>query len=866
MLRLLFVSLIIFPLFGFSQFVDDFSNGNFTSNPPWVGDCERFIVEQQVLRLYDDRAGMAQLSTMSRSIHNTQWDFWVRLAFIPSDNNHARVYLVSDEPDLSVPLHGYFLQVGKTGTDNKRLFFFRQDGQEEVLLLTGTSNLATASNNIIRIRVFRDSEGNWELLADPGGGHFFLPEGAVFDNTYRETRWFGIKCTYTSSNARRFYFDHFRVGERMTEAPPEVVRVVVASAASLDVYFSRVVSLETAGSPVHYFADGGLGQPMIASMDPLRPYMVRLLFGRHFQPNHLYGLRVSGVESMDGQRIEPISVPFVYYFSERFDVVFNELMVNSRPPVSLPPHDWIELYNTTSLPINLENWVLEHNGTRREIPDVTISPGGFLVLTTEGAVGEMEQYGPVVGVPGLSINAFPQSRGALVLWDNKGNIISFVAYTADWYRDTSKANGGWSLEKIDPYNFCQGEENWMASTDPRGGTPAAANASFRHNPNTTHPDLFRAGFLDHRTIRLYFSEPMDADALSLPDLYTVTPMVGNPSLVHPVQPFLSSVDLILEEKLKEGVIYTVSAEGLFDCAGNELNSSSARVGVPEMADKGDVVINEVLFHPPAGGSRYVELYNRSDKVVELSGHLISSMDTLTGQLTSVRHLLKESYLLFPGDYCVLSNDVKSVKKNYLTPDPYAFLALDAMPSMSNSGGLLVFSSPGRLVIDSLRFSAGMHLPLLSSFQGVALERIHPDRPGHDPHNWHSASAASGFGTPGYTNSQYLSHKPDGPFRIKITPRVFAPDGSGEDDLLHIHYSMKENGYVANVRIFDRRGRMVRTLVHGELLGDSGFFVWDGTDNAGQKAPLGVYVIHVEFFNQHGRVYRKKHTAVLGTRL
>ena len=40
----------------------------------------------------------------------------------------------------------------------------------------------------------------------------------------------------------------------------------------------------------------------------------------------------------------------------RYDVVITEIMSDPTPQIGLPNFEWIEIRNTTSLPINLQNW------------------------------------------------------------------------------------------------------------------------------------------------------------------------------------------------------------------------------------------------------------------------------------------------------------------------------------------------------------------------------------------------------------------------------------------------------------------------------------------------------------------------------
>jgi hypothetical protein len=54
------------------------------------------------------------------------------------------------------------------------------------------------------------------------------------------------------------------------------------------------------------------------------------------------------------------------------------------------------------------------------------------------------------------------------------------------------------------------------------------------------------------------------------------------------------------------------------------------------------------------------------------------------------------------------------------------------------------------------------------------------------------------------------------------------------------FALPENG-VAELRVFDVRGRVVRTLVSGELPAGNHRAAWDGTDERGRPVASGVYV-------------------------
>jgi hypothetical protein len=860
--------LILLPFLVQGQFTDNFSDGNFTSNPPWLGDTDKFVVEDGVLRLMDQAAGQAYLATESSIMDDAEWTFWVRLAFTPSNNNHPRIYLASDSRDLHGPLNGYYIRIGKDGGDNKRLYFFRQDGEEHTELMAGSMNIATTTNNHIRITATRDGSGNWEFRADPQGGMLPLPQGSVHDDTHVTTSWFGVYCRYTISNSNRFYFDDFSVGEHVVDTePPLVEHVQVENATTLRVHFNKVVDALSSENTLNYLVDQGVGHPLIASRDPSMPNSVSLLFSESFTVNQVYTLQISEVEDYLGNAMEVFSGEFVYFVPDRFNVVFNELMVDPTPGVGLPAYEYIELFNTSEFPINLEGWILQHGTTQRTLPFAPIPSQGFLLLVTETAYPFLREFGNVVAVPGLSQTALTNAGTDLLLFDPEGNVISFVSYTNHWYQDPAKSNGGWSLEKIDPYNFCQGMENWKASTDPRGGTPGEPNAVLGSNPDNTRPNLLRAGFEGPSSILLYFSEPMSEESLAETSNYQLDQGIGQPVSVAPLLPDFSRVMLNLPQALQPGLIYQLVLDpDMTDCAGNPLERRTTRVAVPEYAEAFDVVINEVLFNPPDRGARYIEIYNRSEKVFDLRNHLITSKDTIEGYLSTIHEVSETSFLFFPGDYVVLSANPDAVKETYMTTNPGGFVRTPGMPRMTNANGVLVIASRSLDIMDMFVYEEDMHLPLLTSYKGVALERVNPNQPTQDRSNWHSASRSSGYGTPGYRNSQYSPDIAAGKGSIEVHPEVFSPDGDGQDDLLNIAYAFDEPGLVANVRIFDSRGRLIRMLAPGELLATSGVITWDGTTDDGMKAPIGIYIIHMEVFEPGGQVKNYRASAVLAGRL
>ncbi len=863
-LPLIILSLVF--SFANAQFTDDFSSGVLDSQ--WTGDRDKFTVDNEMLRLNATEEGSAYLAHPSAVISDTQWDLWLKISFEPSDNNHPIIYLASDNEDLSAALNGYYIQIGKTGTDNKRLYFYRQDGESSVELFAGANNIAASSNNVIRLRIVRDNAGNWEFYADPSGEELFLPQGTVNDATYEETDYFGFKCNYTVSNVSNFYFDDIKIGDITPDTEnPEVKYTIPLNSTTLDIHFTKVVDDISAEALNNYFVNNSIGGPIMAERIDERPFVVRLMFADEFVAETEYQISISNVQDVFGNTMNDYSGTFHLYFPEKFDIVFNEIMPDPNPPVDLPEAKYIEFYNTTDYQISIEDWSFQ-SGTDplKVLPFGIIPPNGYLVLVNDPDLAYFSEYENVIGAS-LGVNFLTGSGRTIVLYDANGEIIHNISYTEEWYNDSSKEDGGWSIEQIDPYNFCGEKNNWRASVDPRGGTIGEINSVDDENSDTTNPNLLRAGVIDPNNISLTFSEPMDETTLLSLEDYTLDNGIGNPIDIEAVAPDYKKVLLQLDNPLEDEIIYTITIASTFtDCAGNPINKNTAKVAIPSQADSLDIIINELLFNAPTDVPRYVEIYNNSGKVIDLFDYRVSSKDTVENILTGIRQIADESYLFFPGEYAVLTTSPEAVMDYYPYHDPFSFIKIETMPSMNNSSGIVAFSHKNMEIIDMIAYQEDWQYALLTDKKGIALERLNPNRPTQDKSNWHSAAEEYGFGTPGMQNSQYTENMETQDDPIQVYPEVFSPDNTGIDDVLNIAYEFGEPGYTANITIYDSNGRIVRTLATSMLLATKGVITWDGTQDDNQKAYIGIYIVHVEVFDTKGNVKYYKKPAVLAGKL
>lgn len=544
----------------------------------------------------------------------------------------------------------------------------------------------------------------------------------------------------------------------------------------------------------------------------------------------------------------------------QYDVVIDEIMADPSPQVGLPNYEWIELKNISPSAINLKDWRLKDlASTSGPFAEFILQPDSFLIVCSSTASASLSSFGST-----LKVSSFPSldnDNNIISIVDENGKTIHAISYSSDWYQNELKKDGGWTLEMIDTKNTC-GPSNWMASKDKMGGTPGKQNSVDAVNKDEDAPKLLNAFANDRTSITLVFNEPIN----SLEAANTASFTFDNglfATAANALPPLFNKVDLKINPPIEDQMIYMVSVKNIADCSGNKISEKNfSRFGVAQDADSFDLVINEILYNPSPMGVDFVELYNRSKKIINLRDIFIANRNS-ADEISNITQLSKENLLFFPGEMIVVTSDPGSVKSQYITLNPEAFLKIKSLPSFSNDKGNVIVLNHQGIKVDEVDYSEKWHFPLLHNTEGVSLERIDYNSPSLES-NFHSAAASVGFATPGYKNSQ-LKLVNELPGEITISPEIFSPDNDGNNDFATINYNFPSPGYVANVTIFDASGRPVRYLQKNSLTGTEGFFHWNGLGEKNNKLPQGIYIIYTEIFNKEGRVKHFKNTIVLARR-
>jgi len=860
----------LFCLNSFAQFADNFNNGNFNEPVSWNGDNEFFTVNA-ALQL-ESNGPIAQsniyLSTPSSAINNTQWEFFVNPRVATSSNNFFDIYIISNVAEVTGgSVNGYFVRIGGTPDE---VALFRKDGGSEVKIITGVQGaIGSSSNNPTKVKVLRDNNGNFELFADySGSGNAFSLVGTIQDETYTTTSFFGVMVRHSGTNSQRYIFDDVYVGEIIVDdIAPELLSVTAINQNQVLLTFSESILQADAENTSNFSVNNGLGNPVISERVQGNFDQVLLSYGIPFEDGFIYTINVSGINDLAGNEMESTSLEFFYYKVKAYELVFNEIMADESPEVGLPAFEYIELYNRSPFPIDLNGWSYSTGSSTRVLPDARVESDSFIVITN---IAGAELYQDEINVIGLS--SFPvlaNSGQTLTLFSPTGDVISSISYSDTWYQDPTKNAGGWSLEMINPTNPCLGSENWRASVSELGGTPGKRNSVLEISLDTERPRISRVVVLGEDSIRVFFSKSITQASSNNPNDYGIDNGIGSPVEVINYPPDFRSVKLLLANPIQQDIIYRIAVNStLLDCAGNPFNTEiTGRFAFPKDVLPNDIVINELLSNPPDGGDDFVEIYNRSNKVLDLKEMGLRSYRVSDNSIAGDQSISPEGFLIFPGEYLCLSINTQAIKNSYFTTNPDGFVQMAGFPSLNNDDMRCVLRklSDGS-AIDSMVYDNTFQFALLSNTKGISLERINFDRPTLDKTNWTSAAESVGFATPAYRNSQFSSNPESQVGAITLQPESFSPDNDGFDDNLNISYEFEGPGFTGGIIIFDSRGRLIRNLVRSQMLGTSGTYAWNGLKDNGDKAPTGIYIVYLDAFSADGRISKLKKTCVLATRL
>jgi hypothetical protein len=581
---------------------------------------------------------------------------------------------------------------------------------------------------------------------------------------------------------------------------------------------------------------------------------VLLRFQNPMLDEKIYHLTILGLSDCVGNKLQTTEISFGKgVLPKKNEIVINEIYVDVSPSNGLPNSQFIEIYNPTEKYFDISGFKIFDGNTIGKIPpNVKIKPKSYLIVCSSSQFNSYIIYGETIGITNFpSLNL---SNQTIQLLDANGMLIHRVFYSDTWYRDTQKKMGGWSLEMIDAKNPCGAEQNWNASINNLGGTPGKKNSVASANPDVLAPALSNYFALSSDTLLLNFNENIDSISVFSskirlePDNTFLNMIIGKDYLkLIPVNHF---------EAQKR---YSIQLNGIKDCVGNILKDNQLYpFYLAEKPNLNDIILNEIIFNPKPNGFDFIELYNRSDKYINLKKFQIANLNSSTGKADNFVSITDDDFLLKPHSFLVVSQDILKLKNDFPKSSDATMLQTKSFPSFNDDEGTFLLFDHNGTQLERFDYQEKYHFKLIKDVQGVSLERIDINKATNLIENWTSAASTENYATPGYVNSQSKHISDLNLGGVEIEPSIITPNNDGRDDFAVLNLKTEGNGKIGTILIFDVLGNQVRLLAQNRLLANESIFIWDGLNDNQRTIKTGCYmlVIEIEDMNGDKKIFKK----------
>ena len=320
----------------------------------------------------------------------------------------------------------------------------------------------------------------------------------------------------------------------------------------------------------------------------------------------------------------------------------------------------------------------------------------------------------------------------------------------------------------------------------------------------------------------------------------------NPQLDHTAEwnNAHNQLSIRLNDSMKNGQKYELALSDIRDFRGNACDTLLKFAHIDEIEAQ-DLLFTEVLFVPNRDGSEFVEIYNKSDKVLDLSLLKFSTRKSNDSSLYSAKKIASEPCLIFPKEIKVLTNNKEGVTAFYQCEES-AFIEMSSFPSLRNeTGAIVLFRSKDSLIIDNFYYEAAMHEENVpNKGTGVSLERV-----SLDSDEWVSSASINGYATPGYFSSNKTTRE-NGIDDIHFDATEVCYPLYGEEHHFQLKYQLDAPNYIATIRVYHTNGVCVKEIIHNATLSMDGVIEWDGTDNNGRALSTAPYIVRMEAINAH----------------
>ena len=311
------------------------------------------------------------------------------------------------------------------------------------------------------------------------------------------------------------------------------------------------------------------------------------------------------------------------------DVVINEIMY---APVPGEP-EWIEIYNKSTSAINLKGLSVSDNSTKVKViqNNFNLDANSYLVISKDSSILNLYEVGSQIIVS--TFPALNNTGDAVVIKDSINVVLDSLEYLPGWGGST----GGRSLERISISESSTVQTNWGSSQSLNKATPGKVNSitpknndlkilSFKPEKEFAiigeainfQIEIKNAGLSAVNNFQILFYKDSNKDSIPQSN-ELISNLSGNS-----IQPNENASYSVSTNNFDNGVNQFIAKILFADDEDSTNNIAFTKISAAKInEERNDIVINEFMYAPTSPQPEWIELFNRSDKTINLKNYKIA---------------------------------------------------------------------------------------------------------------------------------------------------------------------------------------------------------------------------------------------------
>jgi hypothetical protein len=308
---------------------------------------------------------------------------------------------------------------------------------------------------------------------------------------------------------------------------PKLVHVFPQDSLHLACVFDQSLDSLANALPLLFDVNNGIGQPSSISIKPPFFREIILAIRSPLERGKLYQVNCKGISNCSGKvDIVQSGITGLPDRLRQGEIIINEFMTDPVPGAS----DYVELYNSSSSPVDLDDCFLANRNDAGEISNTVsiqtghrlLLPGGYAAFT-EDTAAIIRNYNIKNNIEAIDnlfqvndLPSYPDDKGNIILTDQQGSLVDEVPYLDDWHHPLLINTEGVSLEKISAGMVPASPSSWhSAASLSNYGTPGYRNSQagidggqgreVSVSPSTISPN--NDGHNDYLTVSFHLDKP-----------------------------------------------------------------------------------------------------------------------------------------------------------------------------------------------------------------------------------------------------------------------------------------------------------------------------------------------------------------------